>query len=43
MNFCKTCDNKLYPLEEDDKLYLSCQDCGFKEINENTVIEKKEF
>ena len=43
MNFCKTCDNKLYPLEEEDKLYLSCQDCGFKEINENTVIERKNF
>lgn len=43
MNFCKSCDNKLYPLEDEDKLYLSCEDCGFKEIYENTVIEKKNF
>tara|TARA_Y200000002_G_C22554557_1_gene609720 strand:- start:524 stop:862 length:339 start_codon:yes stop_codon:yes gene_type:complete len=43
MNFCKTCDNKLYPYEEEDRLYLSCQDCGFKEIYEGSVIEKKSF
>ena len=43
MEFCKTCDNKLYPLEDEDKLYLSCQDCGFKANYDTTVIEKKNF
>ena len=43
MDFCKECDNKLYPLEDEDKLYLSCQDCGFKEIFEGSVVEKKNF
>jgi DNA-directed RNA polymerase subunit M/transcription elongation factor TFIIS len=43
MNFCKDCDNKLYPLEEDDKLYQSCKDCGFKEIYDGLIIQKKVF
>ena len=43
MNFCVTCDNKLYPLEDEDKLYLNCQDCGFKELYNGSVIEKKNF
>lgn len=43
MNFCKSCDNKLYPLEDDEKLYQSCQDCGFKELYDGLVIEKKHF
>ena len=43
MNFCKSCDNKLYPLEDEDKLYLNCEDCGFKEIHNGTIIEKKNF
>lgn len=43
MNFCKECDNKLYPLEDDEKLYQSCQDCGFKELYDGLVIEKKHF
>ena len=43
MNFCKECDNKLYPLEEDEKLYQSCQDCGFKELYDGLVIKKKVF
>ena len=43
MNFCKSCDNKLYPLEDEDKLYLSCEDCGFKEIYQGSIIEKKNF
>ena len=43
MDFCKDCDNKLYPLEDEDKLYLSCQDCWFKEVFEGSVVEKKHF
>jgi len=43
MNFCKACENKLYPLEDEDKLYLSCQDCGFKDLYTGNVIEKKNF
>lgn len=43
MNFCKQCDNKLYPLEEDEKLYQSCKDCGYKELYEGLIIEKKNF
>lgn len=43
MFFCKECDNKMYPLEEDDNLYNSCHDCGYKEIYEGSIIEKKSF
>ena len=43
MFFCKQCDNKMYPLEEEDKLYNSCNDCGYKEIYNSSVIEKKNF
>ena len=43
MNFCKTCDNKLYPFEDQDELYLSCQDCGFKELFDGNIVEKKNF
>ena len=43
MQFCKQCDNTLYPVEEDDKLWNKCLDCGFKEENINTVIEKKKL
>ena len=41
MNFCKECNNKLYPLEEEEKLFQSCKDCGFKETYEGNIIEKK--
>jgi len=43
MQFCKQCDNTLYPVEEDDKLWNKCLDCGFKEENSNTVIEKRNY
>ena len=43
MNFCKECNNKLYPLEEEEKLFQSCKDCGFKETYEGNIIEKKIF
>jgi DNA-directed RNA polymerase subunit M/transcription elongation factor TFIIS len=43
MQFCKQCDNTLYPAEEDDKLWNKCLDCGFKEENTNIVIEKKNY
>lgn len=43
MQFCKQCDNSLYPVEEDDKLWNKCLDCGFKEENSQTVIEKRNY
>ena len=43
MQFCKECDNKLFPYEEDDKLWNKCMDCGFKEEYNESVIEKKKL
>lgn len=42
-NFCKICDNILYPEEDDDKLILLCKNCGHKEDNKQTLIVKKEY
>jgi len=33
----------MYPLEEDEQLYNYCHDCGYKEIYEGSIIEKKIF
>ena len=41
MQFCKECDNKLFPIEEDNKLWNKCMDCGFKEEYNESVIDKK--
>lgn len=43
MLFCKECENKLYPNEEDNQLWNKCFDCGFKELHSGSVIEKKNF
>jgi DNA-directed RNA polymerase subunit M/transcription elongation factor TFIIS len=43
MQFCKECDNKLFPHEEENILWNKCLDCGFKEKYESSVIEKKVF
>ena len=41
MQFCKECENKLFPIEEDNKLWNKCIDCGFKEECINSIIDKK--
>jgi len=33
----------MYPLEEDNQLYNYCHDCGFKEIYQGSIIEKKNY
>tara|TARA_A100001015_G_scaffold187633_1_gene208981 strand:+ start:656 stop:994 length:339 start_codon:yes stop_codon:yes gene_type:complete len=43
MLFCKECENKLYPNEEDNQLWNKCLDCGFKEKYSGSIIEKKNF
>jgi len=43
MQFCKECENKLFPIEEDDKLWNKCIDCGFKEEYNNSVIDKTNY
>jgi len=43
MQFCKECDNKLFPVEEDEKIWNKCTDCGFKEEYNGSVIEKKNY
>jgi DNA-directed RNA polymerase subunit M/transcription elongation factor TFIIS len=43
MDFCKECDNKLFPMEEDSKLWNKCMECGFKEEYLNTTIHKKNY
>jgi DNA-directed RNA polymerase subunit M/transcription elongation factor TFIIS len=43
MQFCKNCDNKLYPIEEDEQLWNKCINCGFKEEYTEFVIDKKVY
>jgi DNA-directed RNA polymerase subunit M/transcription elongation factor TFIIS len=43
MNFCKECDNKLFPMEENNKLWNKCMDCGFKEEYNNLIINTKNY
>jgi len=41
MSFCPECNTLLNHVEEDNKLYLNCRTCGFKEENKNSIISKK--
>ena len=43
MQFCKECDNKLYPNEEENALWNKCLDCGFREKYEGSLVEKKMY
>lgn len=43
MQFCKECENKLFPFEEDKKLWNKCVDCGFKEEYIEFIIDKKNY
>ena len=43
MEFCKECENKLFAIEEDNKLWNKCIDCGFKEEYTSAVIDKKNY
>jgi hypothetical protein len=43
MQFCKECENKLCPIDEDNKLWNKCLDCGFKEEYNDFIIEKKNY
>ena len=38
MNFCQKCNSILYPFEENSKLYLKCNNCGFKEKHDEKVV-----
>ena len=42
MKFCEKCNNKLYPIEDTQKLYYKCNDCGEQqEYNEFIISETK--
>lgn len=43
MIFCPNCQNKLYPSEEEEKLYNLCMKCGYKDEYRNTLIHKKVY
>ena len=43
MQFCKECENKLFPIEEDSQLWNKCIDCGFKEEYNDSIIDKKNY
>ena len=43
MEFCTECENKLFPIEEDDKLWNKCLNCGYKGEIHQTIIEKKKY
>lgn len=42
MKFCNKCNNKFYPIEDAQKLYYKCNDCGEKQqYNEFIISETK--
>jgi DNA-directed RNA polymerase subunit M/transcription elongation factor TFIIS len=43
MKFCKECENIFCAVEEDNKLWNKCMDCGYKEECINSVIDKKNY
>ncbi len=43
MSFCPSCNSILQPTEIENKLYLKCRTCGYKEENKNAVISKKVY
>jgi DNA-directed RNA polymerase subunit M/transcription elongation factor TFIIS len=43
MKFCKECNNKLYLIEDNEKLMNLCNDCGFKEEFTDSIIEKRVY
>ena len=43
MDFCKNCNNCLYPTEIDNKLWMICKICEYKEEATNTVIKKNVY
>ena len=43
MKFCKHCENKLFPVDEENKLWNKCLNCGFKEEYESSIVEKKNY
>ncbi len=43
MNFCPDCQNKLFPFEEEGKLWSKCRTCNFKEECTESLIEKKVY
>ena len=49
MNFCQSinnnvsCGNLLYPTEIDNKLYMVCKFCEYKEEPKSTVIKKNVY
>ena len=43
MEFCSLCNNKMYLLEEESKLYLQCRTCGKKKKNKKSIIITKTY
>ena len=43
MNFCETCNNKMYPFEENHKLYYKCQDCGSSKEHDNFIVSQTKY
>lgn len=43
MKFCKECNNKLYPTEDDEKLINVCMDCGNKEEYTDNIVERRVY
>jgi DNA-directed RNA polymerase subunit M/transcription elongation factor TFIIS len=43
MIFCPECENKIYPVEENDRLYHQCLKCGFKDEFRETIIHRRTY
>lgn len=43
MEFCKVCNNKLYLIENEQKLYVYCKKCGHKRKNKKIIISSRSY
>ena len=43
MDFCKNCNNGLYPTEIDNDLWLICKICEYKEKNSSSIVKKNVY
>ena len=43
MKFCNKCNNKFYPIENSQKLYYKCNDCGEQQEYDEFIISETKY
>ena len=43
MKFCNKCNNKFYPIEDSQKLYYRCNDCGEQQEYDEFIISETNY